>query len=445
MDVVAFLEGEIQRSNKTRGSRLCDPKMAASITKAIKGRKVVSSHNRNTQREGMEYKIKGLAEPPGEAKFNDDAGREWTVLEFFEKMEPPVRLRRPELPTLAMGNGRVKIPMELCPMCLRSYTISRPRSVREARATSGPAGMRLREIERFKSTMGRRQLHRAFGIDVTAGLHEVSARPSDDGYYKSPNGELVDVNVNGKGSWYLGNPNGRGDCACAAATLNEPWAVVVFRDVSDATRFLHAQAFDNFVRSFVRRATERGMRMPDRPNRVDVDVYSADAEKELQQRLSGKVRFILCVMPDKGTNELYASIKRWASSLEGIASQCAKVNKVREAKMDYISNLLLKVNLKLGGHNSFPSKGGLALLDETPTMVLGADVYHAPPGSWRPLSRRWSLQSTPNAPSGPQRSALSQAARSPSSTWRRWSSGRSSGSRSSVAHTRAASSSSVTG
>ena len=126
------------------------------------------------------------------------------------------------------------------------------------------------------------------------------------------------------------------------------------------------------------------MRMPDRPNRVDVDVYSADAEKELQQRLSGKVRFILCVMPDKGTNELYASIKRWASSLEGIASQCAKVNKVREAKMDYISNLLLKVNLKLGGHNSFPSKGGLALLDETPTMVLGADVYHAPPGSSRP-------------------------------------------------------------
>ena len=29
-------------------------------------------------------------------------------------MEPPVRLSRPELPTLAMNGGKVKIPMELC-------------------------------------------------------------------------------------------------------------------------------------------------------------------------------------------------------------------------------------------------------------------------------------------------------------------------------------------
>ena len=67
MDVVAFLEGEIQRSNKTRGSRLCDPKMAASITKAIKGRKVVSSHNRNTQREdGVQDQGSGRASGRGQ-------------------------------------------------------------------------------------------------------------------------------------------------------------------------------------------------------------------------------------------------------------------------------------------------------------------------------------------------------------------------------------------
>ena len=83
-------------------------------------------------------------------------------------------------------------------------------------------------------------------------------------------------------------------------------------------------------------------------------------------------------------SELYGSIKRWGNSLEGIASQCVKVNKVREAKMDYISNVLLKVNLKLGGHNSLPPRDGLKLLDEVPTIVFGADVYHAPPGSSRP-------------------------------------------------------------
>ena len=52
--------------------------------------------------------------------------------------------------------------------------------------------------------------------------------------------------------------------------------------------------------------------------------------------------------------------------------------------IQYIANLCLKINLKLGGHNVHPSPQGCALVQDAPTMVIGADVYHAPPGTKRP-------------------------------------------------------------
>ena len=51
-----------------------------------------------------------------------------------------------------------------------------------------------------------------------------------------------------------------------------------------------------------------------------------------------------------------------------------------------MSNLLLKINMKLGGQNVHPSPAGCALMRSTPTIVLGADVYHPPPGADRPIA-----------------------------------------------------------
>ena len=258
MAVTAFLEAEVNRSNRTRGRPLHDPSLAASIEKAIKGRKVVSSHLRGTPREGQEYRIKSLAEPPGEAKFTDDHGREWTVLEFFAAMEPPVRLSRPELPTLAMNGGKVKIPMELC-----SFVPAQPKRdvtpderVKIVGATSDKPHVRLGRIQEFCEASRRvaDPTLDAFAIDI-GPLESVQARvlPTMAITYKAPSGEHVDVRVNGKGSWHLGNPRGPGDlCFTRGASLTEPWAVVVFREGGHAEAFLPHQAFEGFVRRCVK-------------------------------------------------------------------------------------------------------------------------------------------------------------------------------------------------
>jgi len=57
--------------------------------------------------------------------------------------------------------------------------------------------------------------------------------------------------------------------------------------------------------------------------------------------------------------------------------------KAVRANDQYWANVLLKVNVKLGGINTIPAPGSAAVLTDpaNPTVVMGADVIHPAPGS----------------------------------------------------------------
>ena len=79
----------------------------------------------------------------------------------------------------------------------------------------------------------------------------------------------------------------------------------------------------------------------------------------------------------------YLRIKKSCDCRYGIVSQVLQVNQVRKGNPQYYSNVLMKVNAKLGGTTSQakpnPTSGFKAF--SVPTMILGADVSHASPGS----------------------------------------------------------------
>ena len=108
------------------------------------------------------------------------------------------------------------------------------------------------------------------------------------------------------------------------------------------------------------------------------------------QRKGAPLQLLLCVLPTGTPNNatyLYPTIKRWGNSICGVPSQCVQARRVRDAtrlNVSLLSNLILKINLKLGGHNVHPGPCGLSLVQDTPTMVLGADVHHGSPGSKQP-------------------------------------------------------------
>ncbi|CEL59560.1 Protein argonaute-2 (Fragment) OS=Oryctolagus cuniculus GN=EIF2C2 PE=1 SV=2 [Rhizoctonia solani AG-1 IB] len=88
---------------------------------------------------------------------------------------------------------------------------------------------------------------------------------------------------------------------------------------------------------------------------------------------------IVCVIPFPAP-EIRAAIKRWGDCEVGVATQCVVGTKYAGQRNEdqYLNNLVLKVHAKLGGTNFIPRQ---AFQWDRPTMVMGGDVSHPPPGS----------------------------------------------------------------
>jgi eukaryotic translation initiation factor 2C len=87
-------------------------------------------------------------------------------------------------------------------------------------------------------------------------------------------------------------------------------------------------------------------------------------------------------MPE-GSADIYAAIKHFGDIQTGVATQCVRSQKASRANDQYWANVLLKVNVKLGGINTVPAPQSVAVLTDpaNPTVVMGADVIHPAPGS----------------------------------------------------------------
>lgn len=110
-----------------------------------------------------------------------------------------------------------------------------------------------------------------------------------------------------------------------------------------------------------------------------------------QLRTAGKMVFdrtrtgpslFVVVLPDMG-DEIYTSVKHFGDVVQGVATQCLKSFKCSRANAQYWANVLLKVNVKLGGINVIPDPNLSSSLSDPakPTIVMGADIQHPAPGS----------------------------------------------------------------
>ncbi|KAI4332860.1 hypothetical protein L6164_017736 [Bauhinia variegata] len=103
----------------------------------------------------------------------------------------------------------------------------------------------------------------------------------------------------------------------------------------------------------------------------------------LQSTLPQPPQFLLCILPEKKNCDLYGPWKKISLSDKGIPTQCiAATTKLND---QCLTNILLKVNAKLGGINSFLSKEhppshSIPFVSKVPTLILGMDVSHGSPG-----------------------------------------------------------------
>ncbi|KAK2979039.1 hypothetical protein RJ640_013673 [Escallonia rubra] len=102
--------------------------------------------------------------------------------------------------------------------------------------------------------------------------------------------------------------------------------------------------------------------------------------EQIRAKLPGSPQLLLCVLPERKNSNIYGPWKKKSLSEYGIPTQCISPTKINN---QYLTNLLLKINSKLGGTNSLLAiehASCVPLIKDTPTMILGMDVSHGSPG-----------------------------------------------------------------
>ncbi|XP_031099385.1 protein argonaute 7-like [Ipomoea triloba] len=104
--------------------------------------------------------------------------------------------------------------------------------------------------------------------------------------------------------------------------------------------------------------------------------------KKMYRSASNNLQLLICVMERKHRG--YADLKRIAETSIGVVSQCCLYPNLGKLCSQFLANLALKINAKLGGctvalYNSFPSQIPRLFQHDCPVIFMGADVTHPHP------------------------------------------------------------------
>ncbi|XVF40028.1 hypothetical protein PTKIN_Ptkin01aG0079600 [Pterospermum kingtungense] len=217
-----------------------------------------------------------------------------------------------------------------------------------------------------------------FGIEVDNRMTSVTGRVIGPPALKltAPNtGKLIKVTVDKNNCQW--NLVGR---AVVASREIERWAVIYF--THDNRIRLDS---DSFIPKMRNRCKSLGMRMeePLVYERCRMQLLSdgnalrqllEDVISQAYKRCKGNLQFILCVMSRK--DDGYNCLKWISETKIGVVTQCCLVSHANKGQDQYLANLALKINAKLGGSNvelndRFPQFQGRGHV-----MFVGADVNH---------------------------------------------------------------------
>ncbi|KAL0905376.1 hypothetical protein M5K25_023791 [Dendrobium thyrsiflorum] len=91
---------------------------------------------------------------------------------------------------------------------------------------------------------------------------------------------------------------------------------------------------------------------------------------------------LIAILPDIN-GPLYGDLKRICETELGLVSQCCLAKHVYKLNRQYLANVALKINVKVGGRNTVLADAisrRIPLVSDKPTIIFGADVTHPHPG-----------------------------------------------------------------
>ncbi|WCJ28670.1 Argonaute family protein [Euphorbia peplus] len=338
----------------------------------------------------QEFKINGVSESickeqlfsmksrgPGSA---EDEMIEVTVYDYFVNHRQIELRYSGDFPCINVGKPKrpTYIPLELCTLLpLQRYTkalsvLQRSKLVESSRQKP-PEKMRILTDVMKSNNYGTEPLLKSCGISINNQFTKIEGRVLPAPKLKVGNGEdLIPRN----GRWSFNHKR------FAEPVKIEKWAVVNFSARCDV-RFLckdlaRIGEMKGIMISPPEHMFEESPQFRQAPPPIRVEKMFAQMQPKFPD---GPPRFILCILPDRKNNILYGPWKKKTLSEFGIFNQCLGApSRISEP---YLTNVLLKINAKLGGLNSFlanEQSRSIPMVSKVPTIIFGMDVSHGSPG-----------------------------------------------------------------
>ncbi|KAL4284664.1 hypothetical protein GQ457_16G029180 [Hibiscus cannabinus] len=349
------------------------------IKKALRGVKVEVTHRGNVRRK---YRVSGLtSQPTRELVFPvDDNSTMKSVVEYFQEMYS-FTIQHAHLPCLQVGNQKKAnyLPMEACKI-VEGQRYTKRLNERQITALLKVTCQRPRDRENDilqtvqNNAYDQDPYAKEFGIRISEKLASVDARILPAPWLKyHETGKEKDC-LPQVGQWNMMNKK-----MINGMTVSR-WACINF------SRSVQESVARGFCNELAQMCQVSGMEFNPEPV---IPIYSAkpeQVEKALKHvyhasmnRTKGKeLELLLAILPDNN-GSLYGDLKRICETDLGLISQCCLTKHVFKISKQYLANVALKINVKMGGRNTVLLDAiscRIPLVSDIPTIIFGADVTH---------------------------------------------------------------------
>ncbi|KAF9618614.1 hypothetical protein IFM89_002309 [Coptis chinensis] len=349
------------------------------IKKALRGVKVEVTHRGSVRRK---YRVSGLtSQPTRELVFPvDDHSNMKSVVEYFQEMYG-FTIQHTHLPCLQVGNQKKAnyLPMEACKIVEgQRYTkrLSEKQITSLLKVTCQRPKDRENDILQTvrKNAYDQDPYAEEFGIKISEKLASVEARILPAPWLKyHDTGKEKDC-LPQVGQWNMMNKK-----MINGSTVSR-WACINF------SRSVQENVARGFCNELVQMCQISGMEFNPEPV---IPIYTTrpdHVEKALKHvchaasnKLKGKdLELVLVILPDNN-GSLYGDLKRICETDLGLISQCCLTKHVFKINKQYLANVALKINVKMGGRNTVLLDAiscRIPLVSDIPTIIFGADVTH---------------------------------------------------------------------
>lgn len=347
------------------------------FTKEIKGLKVEITHCGTMKRK---YRVCNVTRRPAQTQsfpLQLESGQtvECTVARYFLERYK-MKLQYPHLPCLQVGQEQkhTYLPLEVCNIvggqrCIKKLTDNQTSTMIKATARSAPD--REKEINNLvrKANFNSDPYLQTFGISIIPTMVDVNGRVLNPPKIQY-GGRTKAQAIPNQGVWDM-----RGKQFYNGVEIRV-WAIACFAP----QRTVREDALRNFTQQLQRISNDAGMPILGQPCFCKYATGPDQVEpmfRYLKNTYQG-LQVIVVVLP--GKTPVYAEVKRVGDILFGLATQCVQAKNVNKTTPQTLSNLCLKINVKLGGINNILLPSIRPGVFREPVIFLGADVTHPPAG-----------------------------------------------------------------